>query len=95
MTIEHAGEVLRVHTGVATIDVPRSGAGFVTSASVGDASLLRTTSITAEDHRGHRYTFTTRRLVVERAGALRAVVRLDGALVSAVGTGAGSMRWCA
>lgn len=85
VAIEHAGEVLRIHTGAATIDVPRSGHGFLTSASVGDASLLRSTAITAEDHRGHRYTFTTRRVVVERAGSLGAVVRLDGALMSASG----------
>lgn len=85
VAIEHAGEVLRVDTGVATIDVPRSGNAFLVSASVGDASLLRTTSITAEDRRGHRYTFTIRRVVVERAGSLGAVVRLDGALVSASG----------
>ena len=87
VAIEQAGDVLRVDTGVATINVPRSGAGFITSASVGDASLLRSTAITAEDHRGHRYTFTTRRAVAERAGALSAVVRLDGALVSASGQG--------
>jgi hypothetical protein len=85
VTIEHAGEVLRVHTGVATIDVPRSGPGFLTSANVGDASLLRSTAISSEDQHGNRYTFTTRRVVVERAGALGAVVRLDGALVSALG----------
>ena len=85
VSIEHAGAVLRVHTGAATIDVPRSGNGFLTSASVGDASLLRSTAITAEDHRGHHYTFTTRRVVVERTGALKAVIRLDGALVSAAG----------
>ena len=36
VAIEHAGEVLRVHTGAATIDVPRSGNGFLSrSASVG------------------------------------------------------------
>ena len=37
--------------------------------------------------RGHRYTFATRRVVVERTGALRAVIRLDGALVERDGPG--------
>ena len=78
ITIEHAGEVLRVNTGAATIDVPRSGAGFITGVLVNDEPLLHSTSITAEDHRGQRYFFTGRRATIERSGRLRAIARLDG-----------------
>ena len=84
IAIEHAGELLRVNTSAATFDVPRSGAGFLAAVQVGDASLLQSTAITAEDDRGNRYTFVSRRLVIERAGALRLALRLDGGLV---GTG--------
>jgi hypothetical protein len=78
ITIDHAGEVVRVNTGAATIDVPRSGPGFLSGASVTDTPLLRSTAITAEDDRAHRYVFTVRRSTVERSGPLRAVIRLDG-----------------
>jgi hypothetical protein len=81
IVIEPAGEVLRVNTSAAIFDLPRSGAGFLTAARIGDTSLLQSAAITAEDDRGDRYAFLTNRLVIERAGALRAVVRLDGALV--------------
>ena len=83
--IEHAGEVIRVRTGAATFDVPRTGPGFITAATVSDASLVRTSAITAEDDRGHRYAFDVRRAAIERAGPLRAVVRLDGCLAAASG----------
>ncbi len=78
LTIEHAGEVVRVLTGVATIEVPTSGAGFLSGARVGEASLIRSTAITAEDDRGVRYGFVIRRATVERGGGLRAAIRLDG-----------------
>jgi hypothetical protein len=82
ITIEHAGDVLRVNTGAATIDVPRSGPGFLAGAIVTDTPLLRSTAITAEDDRGHRYVFTVRRSTIERSGPLRAVIRLDGDLAA-------------
>jgi hypothetical protein len=87
--IEHAGEALRVDTGAAVFDVPRSGAGFLAAVRVGDASLLQSTAITAEDDRGDRYPFVSRRLVIERAGPLRLALRLDGGLV-----GSGGQAWC-
>lgn len=78
VSVELAGEILRVTTGVAVVDVPRSGAGFIAAATVDGGRLLRSTSIAAQDDRGGRYVFTVRRASVERAGRLRAVVRLDG-----------------
>jgi hypothetical protein len=78
IAIEHAGPVLRVNTGVAVIDVPRSGAGFISAAMVNDAALLQTTAIVAEDQHGTRYFFNARRAAVERSGRLRAIVCLDG-----------------
>jgi hypothetical protein len=80
ITLDHAGDVLRVDTGAAIFDVPRSGAWFLAAACVGDGSLLKSAAITAEDDRGRCYTFAARRLLVERAGALRVAVRLDGVL---------------
>ena len=50
-------------------------------------------SIVAEDRDGERYQFVTRRATVERTGALRAVIRLDGGLQDGDGA-AGSMRRC-
>src|SRR5688572_7292351 len=47
VTIEHAGETVRVHTGAVVIDVPRSGAGFISAALVQDEPLVRSTSIAA------------------------------------------------
>lgn len=85
ITIEHAGEVVRVNTGAAVIDVPRSGAGFIVNAMVHDTPLLQSTAITAEDDRGTRYFFTGRRNTVERTGRLSTVIRLDGALVGPSG----------
>jgi hypothetical protein len=82
IAIEHAGEVLRVNTGVAAIDVPRSGAGFISAVTVGDAPLLQSTAITAEDDRGTRYFFNVRRATVERTGRLRAIVGLDGFFIA-------------
>jgi YetA-like protein len=88
LTIEHAGESLRVWTGVATIDVPRTGAGFITAADVGSRPVLESSAIVAEDAHGTRYQFGIQRATVERSGALRAVIRLDGALA-----GASGQRW--
>lgn len=85
IVIEHAGEVLRIKTGVAAIDVPRSGPGLISGVVAGDAPLLHSTSITAEDSRGSRYFFTGRRATIERSGRLRAVVRLDGGFIGANG----------
>jgi hypothetical protein len=78
ISIEHAGPVLRVNTGAATIDLPRSGAGFITEATVNDTPLLHSTAITAEDDRGTTYFFNVRRATVERSGRLRAIVSLEG-----------------
>ena len=78
VSVEHAGETVRIDTGAAIVDVPRSGAGFISAVTVNDACLLRATSITAEDNRGTRYFFTGRRTTVERSGGLRAIVRIDG-----------------
>ena len=87
VVIEQAGEVLRVNTSAAVFDVPRSGAGFLTAVRAGETSLLQSTAITAEDERGDRYTFVSQRLVIERAGALRLAVRLDGGLVAPASAG--------
>jgi hypothetical protein len=81
ITIEHAGEALKVSTGAATIDVPRSGSAFFAAVDVNGRSLLESSAIVAEDRSGHRYHFSIQRALVERAGPLRAVVRLDGALI--------------
>lgn len=78
MPIDHAGDVLRVNTGAVTIDVPRRGPGFLSAAIVTDTPLLRSTAITAEDDRAHRYVFSVRRSTIERSGPLHAVIRLDG-----------------
>ncbi len=78
MTIESAGEVVRVSTGAATFEVPTSGTGFLAAARVGEASLIRSTAITAEDDRGLCYALVVRRATVERSGGLRAGIRLDG-----------------
>ena len=78
ITIEHAGETLRVWTGVATIDVPRIGPAFISDAEVGGRALLQSTAIVAEDQNGHTYPFMIHRTLIERTGLLRAVIRLDG-----------------
>lgn len=83
ISIEHAGETLRVRTGVAVIDVPRSGSQFFSAAEVGGRGVLASTAIVAEDAAGARYQFAIQRTTVERAAVLRAVIRLDGDLVDA------------
>jgi hypothetical protein len=83
ISIEHAGEALRVWTGVAAIDVPRSGAAFISAVDIGGRSILESTAIAAEDANGTRYQLSIHRTTIERAGALRAVIRIDGALVDA------------
>lgn len=83
--VEHAGEVLRVSTGVASFDVPRSGAGFLASVEVGGTRLLRKTAVVAEDRHGTQYQLLIQRARVERAGRLRADLRLDGHLSSPSG----------
>jgi hypothetical protein len=83
ISIEHAGETLRVWTGAAAIDVPRSGSAFVAAADVGGRPLLESTSIVAEDKNGSTYHLSIQRTIVERAGALRAVIRVEGQLVDA------------
>ncbi|HYE86798.1 MAG TPA: hypothetical protein VEA16_10615, partial [Vicinamibacterales bacterium] len=83
ITIEHAGEILRVWTGAAVIDVPRTGSALVAAAEVGGRPLLAASRIVAEDQHGTRYQLAIQRTVVERAGPLRAVLRMHGALVDA------------
>jgi hypothetical protein len=85
ISIEHAGETLRVWTGAAAIDVPRSGAAFLAAADVGGRPLLESTAIVAEDQHGGLYHFAVLRTTVERSGSLRAVIRLDGQLVDRAG----------
>ena len=85
IVVDHAGEVLTINTGAAIFEVPRSGPGFLTAARVGDRPLLQSTAITAEDERGDRYAFSGRRLVIERAGGLRLVLRLEGGLTGSAG----------
>jgi hypothetical protein len=78
ISIEHAGETLRVWTGAATIDVPRYGTSFISDAEVGGRGLLRSTAVVAEDRHGAVYQFTTHRTLIERSGSMRAVIRLEG-----------------
>jgi hypothetical protein len=95
ISIEHAGETLRVWTGAATIDVPRIGTSFISDAEIGGWGLLRSTAVVAEDQNGHRYQFVTHRTLIERSGPLRAVIRLDGhfALVREGSPGRSGRRW--
>ena len=81
ITIEQAGDVLRVTTGAAIIDVPRVGFAFISAVDVNGAPLLESTRVVAEDDAGCQYQFSIQRALIERAGPLRAVVRLDGAMV--------------
>lgn len=83
ITIEHAGEIIRISTGAAVIDVPRTGHAIFAAVDVNGRSLLESSSIVAEDQNGDRYELAIQRTVLERSGALRAVVRLDGALADA------------
>ncbi|HUQ87456.1 MAG TPA: hypothetical protein VM096_07855 [Vicinamibacterales bacterium] len=83
ISIEHAGETLRVWTGAAAIDVPRTGSAFVAAADVSSKAVLESTSIVAEDARGSKYHLAIQRTIVERAGSLRAVIRIEGHLVDA------------
>lgn len=85
ISVEHAGEFVRVNTGAAIIDVPRSGSGFISNAIVSDSPLLHSTAITAEDAAGTRYFFTSRRTALERSGPLRVVLRIDGAFIGPQG----------
>lgn len=85
VTVEHAGEYLRISTTTAIFDVARTGPGFLSKAEVGEEPLLRSATIAAQDAAGARLGFTSRRVIVERAGPLRAVVRLEGNLVGAAG----------
>lgn len=88
VSVERAGEHLLVATGAARFSVPRSGAALFADVQVGALSILNASSIDAEDADGKRYRFVTRRATVERAGPLRAVLRLDGGLEDA-----DSVRW--
>jgi len=81
IAIEHAGEIIRVSTGAAVIDVPRTGSAIFAAVDVNGRSLLESSAIVAEDRDGHRYEFSIQRAVLERSGPLRAAVRLEGALV--------------
>ncbi len=81
ISIEHAGETLRVWTGAAAIDVPRRGSAFVAAADVSGRPLLASTAIVAEDAHGSKYQLSIQRTIVERAGSLRAVIRIEGQLV--------------
>jgi hypothetical protein len=81
ISIEHAGETLRVCTGVAAIDVPRTGHQFLSAVDVDGRTLLDSTAIVAEDSAGTRYQLAIQRTTVERAAAIRAVIRIDGELV--------------
>jgi hypothetical protein len=85
IAIEHSGESLRIGTGAAIFDVPCNGPGFLSAAAVGELPLLRSTVIGAEDAEGARCEFHTQRAIVERAGPLRAVVRLQGGFAKACG----------
>ena len=78
LSIEHAGETLRVWTGAVTIDVPRTGTAFISDAEVGGHPLLNSTAVVAEDQHGTVHHFVIDRTLIERAGSLRAVIRLDG-----------------
>ena len=80
ITVEQAGEVVRIDTGAVIVDVPRSSPGFIAAAAVDGEPLLQAASITAEDDRGSRYVFSGRRVSIERSGSLCAIVKLDGAL---------------
>jgi len=80
IVIEHAGEVLRVSTGVAIVDVPRSGSEFLSRVQVAGTNLLRATAIVAEDADGIKHRLVVQRTRIERAGRLRADIRLDGHL---------------
>jgi hypothetical protein len=81
ISIEHAGETLRVWTGAAAIDVPRSGPAFFAAAEVGGRPVLESTAIVAEDRHGAQYHFLINRTIVERSGSLRAVIRIEGQFV--------------
>lgn len=86
LAIDELTDSLRISTGVATIDVPRGGSAFIAAARVGDAQLLETTAITAEDGDGNRYVFTIAKTQVERHGHLSALVRIDGCFADAAGS---------
>ena len=85
ITIEPAGGTLRVSTGAVTIDVSRRGPSFLAAAEVAGSALLESTAIVAEDRHGTRYRFQIQRTSIERAAALRAVIRVDGQFVDAAG----------
>ncbi|HYB94101.1 MAG TPA: hypothetical protein VEC39_03950 [Vicinamibacterales bacterium] len=85
IAIEHAGETIRVWTGAATFDIPRSGTRFLSSVQVNGIELVRDNAVVAEDSSGARYQFVVRRATIQRAGAIRADIRLDGDLASASG----------
>ena len=84
IVIERAGETIKVKTGAATFDVPRSGTAFLSAVAVGGRSLLDSTLVAGEDQDGARYELAIWRTTVERAGARRADLRIDGQLVDAV-----------
>jgi hypothetical protein len=84
--IEHAGDVIRVTTGVATFELPRSGSRFLSRADVAGENIVAASAVTAEDHAGNTYQLSIRRTVVELSGALRATIRLDGHLVGRSGS---------
>jgi hypothetical protein len=85
ITIEHAGAVVRIATGAATFDVPRSGGDFLSAVTVGGRSLLASSAIVAEDHEGKPHHLSIRRVGFERTGPIRAVVRVDGELADRSG----------
>jgi hypothetical protein len=85
ISIEHAGEILRVWTGAAAIDVPRTGPAFFAAAEVAGRPVLESTAIVAEDHSGARYHVLIHRSIVERSGSHGAVLRSEGHFVDATG----------
>ncbi len=83
LSVEHAGEAMRVDTGAAAFDLRRNGPAFLSQASVDGVALLGASAIDAEDLQGGRYQFRPRQLTLERVGAVTAVVRIDGGLCGA------------
>jgi hypothetical protein len=84
LSLSHEGECISVGTGAAEFDVARTGSSVLADARVEGASWLDGMTLEAEDRDGQRHQLALRRAVVERAGPLSAVVRLDGELASSL-----------
>lgn len=82
LLIDQTVDRITVHTGVAEFEISRSGAMFVSKASVDGNSMLAGATIDADDADGVHCRLEVSQSTLERSGELTAIVRVEGVLKS-------------